>query len=278
MGVFTSMGVGESMERLKRVTPAVFAALVCVFVAVLAYVMTTWSLDRPEPGPSRTTITVGPEPTRSPKATKTPTPKKPPTSDPSPSDRPTIQVDPKAKPSKAAQRRVLNLAASVCAEALDRGRCSDYLVRIGNTGSAEGIADIRSRFVASGGKVTSKVWVREVVLSPRLAGQAEDYIRFVAAHEFNHVEQVERARTVERYRQMQDRANDYFTPRAKVGVKVQGTTAGIELLTDCMTWFGDGVRPGPEVLYPVSGYTRLYLSSTTMTKACGTGWKGLLPG
>lgn len=175
------------------------------------------------------------------------------------------------------RKALLALVEAVCPDALDAGSCDDYVVKVGDTGEAEGETMVRFEPKVIDGHWTVRTRATTVTVHPRLVHATRDYAAYVAAHEWNHVEQAVLARTQDRYRAMERKAAAYFQPRARKGVSLKGTTGGEELLTDCMAWFGDDVQPGYEEDYPVSGYAAMYLEVGTMREACGKEWKALLP-
>lgn len=175
------------------------------------------------------------------------------------------------------RKALLALVEAVCPAALDAGSCSDYVVKVGDTGEAEGETTIRFEPKVIDGHWTVRTRATTVTVHPRLVHATRDYALYVATHEWNHVEQAVLARTQDRYRAMERKAAAYFQPRARKGVSLKGTTGGEELLTDCMAWFGDDMQPGYEEDYPVSGYAAMYLEVGTMREACGKEWKALLP-
>jgi hypothetical protein len=172
------------------------------------------------------------------------------------------------------QAELIQIAKNACKRALDVGSC-DVEVRVAPLGGPAGLTDIEGeeRWDASTGNRTSTLKATRITLDPLLLDTNATYAEHVATHEWNHVEEANTAGSSAAYRAIQERANAYFQPRAKVDLS--GTSTGMELLTDCMTVFQDDALAGPG-REGVTVYVRQYLTSKTMDAACGTGWQALL--
>lgn len=170
-------------------------------------------------------------------------------------------------------QEVIAIAKEACTQTLGVGNCDDYPVVVQKLSGEAGRAVSEASWNTRNEVYSSQIKPVKVILDPWLKEQDPQYVKHVAAHEWNHVEQYLLAETPERYDAMQERANDYFDGIAKTPLK--NTTGGIELLTDCMTVLGDGVGMGPGREGPTSYVMGLTTAKTTK-EACGDGWKKLL--
>ncbi len=173
----------------------------------------------------------------------------------------------------AGSEDIITIALQTCAETLAVGNCHDYPVTVedldGNV-AAQTVGEV-TRTVGRD-SYSSAVRAKKVVLDPSLRDEHPQYVKHVAAHEWNHVEQYLVTGTAEKYEALQANANRYFADIASA--PLQGAD-GLELLTDCMTALGDGVEMGP--LRPgLTAYVETLTDARSMDEACGTGWQALL--
>lgn len=168
---------------------------------------------------------------------------------------------------------VISIAREACAQTLEVGNCDDYPVEVQKLSGEAGRAVSEASWSTRNEVYSSQIRPVKVILDPWLKDQDPQYVKHVATHEWNHVEQYLLAQTPERYDEMQERANDYFD--AIANTPLRGTTGGIELLTDCMTVVGDGVEMGPGREGPTS-YVLGLTSAQSTEEACGDGWRDLL--
>lgn len=169
---------------------------------------------------------------------------------------------------------IIAVAQKVCPEVLGSAKeCKKYPVSVQKLNGEAGRAVSEARWNTRNDVYSSEIVPVKIILDAWMKEQNPEYVRHVAAHEWNHVKQYLVAKTPERYAEMQDAANDYFAPRAKVSL--EGTTGGMELLTDCMTVQGDGIGMGKD-RKGVTAYVRGMTDAKTMEEVCGDDWESLI--
>lgn len=185
---------------------------------------------------------------------------------------PDVWVSP--EPRVADEAELVKVARDVCPQFVSAATCKQVPVVVeGLSGNEAGEARSTSTWRTEGGVTRSSVVPTKVVLDPKLVGEDVTYVRYIAAHEWSHVKQVVLSQTPERYDRLTRDAATFFQPRATT--PLEGTTGGLELLTDCMAidgGFEQGTRRGR-----VTAYGRMFTGAATMDQACVAGWKKLLP-
>lgn len=170
---------------------------------------------------------------------------------------------------------IRQIAYDVCPQALDAGDCLDYTVEITNLDGAFGMVEVswnRPPQGASGSGIPLET--TGVMLDRSLVEQPTQYVANVAAHEWNHIEQMLRVNDLEGRNALKERAFDYYDARVPGGLPREGL--GVEVLTDCMATEGDNVPAGVEDRTPPH-YVKTYMGTDETTEACGD-WRSVLHG
>lgn len=166
-----------------------------------------------------------------------------------------------------------DLARQQCAAVLDQRTCDDTPLEVSDSplgGDAEGATEIVTTIESAPGVPDrSEVTARRVVLNSHLVGREVAAARFVATHEWNHVQQVHRFPDGDAYRDLERRANAHFGLRATTPLT---DSMGLEVLIDCATHLGDRVTfDGGDYLHLWMGVRR----PGDIAAACA-GWDTLL--
>lgn len=169
---------------------------------------------------------------------------------------------------------LIELSREACREVVPNSYCINLPVTVADL--PEDVVGVASasqlRFGSSPDDMIETITSESVSLSPILREAPEQYVRHVAAHEWNHIRQYILADTPTEYSELEAKANEYFAPRARRPLVKE---EGLELLTDCQTVLGNKQLMGAGV-YEVTPYVAEYLTATTMREACGDGWDRVL--
>lgn len=164
---------------------------------------------------------------------------------------------------------IRQIGYDMCPVALSAGDCSSYTVEVTDLGGPVGRTQVN---IAEGTAHPegSEVTVTGIQLDASLAHESPDRVAYVAAHEWNHVEQVLRAPTAEERSALSARADATFGARSGA----VGPGDGMEVLADCMSSLDDGVGAG------TSGapyYIATRMQDPDVANAC-EGWADVLEG
>lgn len=179
------------------------------------------------------------------------------------------EVETKRKvPLKEAQ--LIAKTRAVCPEVLKefKSYCKSLPVKVEKMNEGEeGGAHYETSWV---GNKPGTVKPIDLVMSTRLLEENDEYVAHVATHEWHHVRQYLTHQTEPKHKELSNAANKYFANR--VETKITGTTAGVELLTDCATALKSGKGVGPN-RGNLSGYVAMYApKAKNMQSFCGDGW------
>lgn len=162
--------------------------------------------------------------------------------------------------------QVRQIAYDVCPQALDAGSCLDYTVTVAPLDEAMGEVEVAwERSTSDQG--ASALTAAGITVDEDLVGESPQYVAYVAAHEWNHVEQVNVASTVAGREAMRSEAFGYYDARLPAGLPDE--RLGMEVLADCMTVLGDGVVAGEG---RGGHYLQMYAGGEAAADACGQWW------
>ena len=173
------------------------------------------------------------------------------------------------------EEEIRQIAYDVCPQALDLGNCLDYTVGITSLDGAFGLVEVSwTRNEDGSARDEAPLTADKVLLDRSLTEKPAQYVANVAAHEWNHIEQVLRVKTAGERRALKARAFEYYTTRVPGGLGRKDL--GLEILTDCMATQGDNVPAGDE-RNVIPHYIKTYMGATDTAEACGD-WQAVLHG
>lgn len=173
------------------------------------------------------------------------------------------------------EEQVRQIAYDVCPQALDEGDCLDYSVKITDLDGAFGLVKVSWERPKHGTlEEDVALTASNVRLDRSLTGKPAQYVANVAAHEWNHIEQVHILGNLKERNTLKTRAFDYYDARVPGGLA--RNDLGVEILTDCMATVGDNVPAGVGGSV-VPHYVKTYMGATDATEACGD-WESVLRG
>lgn len=173
------------------------------------------------------------------------------------------------------EEEVRQIAYDVCPQALDLGDCLDYTAEVTDLDGAFGLVEVSwTRSADGSARDEAPLTADGVLLDRSLVKKPAQYVANVAAHEWNHIEQVLMVKTVGERNALKERAFEYYTARVPGGLGRKDL--GLEILTDCMATQGDNVPAGNgHAVMP--HYLKTYMGATDAAEACGD-WQAVLHG